>query len=1056
MLPPGFHPNSAFYGMQDELEQLHTRLFKAKKRRQGSVAVLLYAGPGAGKSYLARQYMYEYQQLYPGGIFWVDSKTPQSRANGYWHIAQAASELEKEKQSPDPSWVSHDTYVDKVRRWLESREDWLLIFDGIAFDEDKEITEFKKYLPFRPNTGIIYTSVDRSLSKKSRLFEPYGLQVKPLAVADAKKLLFKELGLKRPTPAQDKKAIQLVKHYERLPLAIHAISHRLVASGKALEKYDIESHLTDQHLAGPYQDIMTDLRSRGHKEALNLINVLSFFSHHIPVGMVLLGRKALVDAGLEIRSLDREGSSDRHIDNTLAILIRYGLIERTLDSDISSDHSSISTVARTSSGHSRASPSSEKLVFISPARSSIDMIKVHNVVQGFCRDELKVQNLTYFYQWLTVATELFCRSYTEANARIKAIRDPGHVRDYREYHIHAKRLIQHFPRKFPKGTIDLRPTKQRLLELTREIEKEVENRSPSSSQESVRNQKSIFDTASSMSTEPSTPASDLSQNALGSDVASESPEQVLSPPMPNIMPHLPDDQVSDQQTGSYGPASPTSTNLTLTPSMNDVPRNDTPDSQDGREWQKVPQRRTSSRVWANIRYRFPWPSKSGRGRGRKNLGEFRPVDPVLTNVQVIGAPIPPKEPAQRQSKTSLHSQSPAESSLANIGHASPPPSRGGSVRAQSRTRTTADGRPTYATVARNRPHENVPERRPSPLSSGPQLPGMHVSQADLDHRPFSHPVMEFDQDPMTQSAYSDPGLGLPTFQPPSSDSSSRRYSRDNQPNWPPTMSGGYGPHGHVEANFTPLPYQADIPITRRAPANVPIAPNGGHVHGLAPPSHPNMQFSMLPYGYGSQPLSHNTSHQSTHSLHTEPGRRPPRLSPGPRSSDPYLHQRTSSLTNMRIDGFPNPNPWSTHQFRIDQGSSAISSDIDSPVIGAQSMSRGSSGPGIRVPDGTVIEFGAPIASSRENLQFGEHDPIKVAEARWRTEQYERWLAQTQRHRGRTPYPQRNFIPTSSDTRQFESLLDQAAMSDRPFPNRTRSGSSPTRPTFHGSGLRNNR
>lgn len=1056
VLPPGFHPNSAFYGMQNELGQLHTRLSKVKKRSQGSVAVLLYAGPGAGKSYLARQYMYEYQRLYPGGIFWVDAKTPQSRANGYWHIAHAASELEEEKQSPDPSWLSHDKYVGKVRRWLESRDDWLLIFDGITFDDDSEITEFKKYLPFRPNTSIIYTSVDRTLSKKSRLFEPYGLHVKPLAVSEAKTFLFKELGIKHPSPAQDDKATQLVKHYERLPLAIHAISHRLVANGKALEKYDIVSHLTDQQLAKPYQDIIKDLNSQGYNEALNMINILSFFGHHIPVGMVLLGRKALTEANLEIRSLDREGSSDRHIDNTLAILIRYGLIERTLDSDILSDHSSGSSIGRTSSGYSRTSQGSEKVVFMSPARSSIDMIKVHTVIQGFCRDELKVQNPGNFYSWLGVATALLCSSYAEASARIKATRDPGHVRDYREYQTHARRLVRHFPTKLSRRAIDLRPLKQRLLDLAGEIEKEVENRSPSSSQESVRNQKSIFDTANSMSTEPSTPASDVSQTAWSSDIGYESPEQTRFPPMPDLLPVV---RIPDQPDSDYGLESPTSTNQTLSP-LTEVPSTNSPDNDGDEGWQKVPEKKKSLWGW---KPRLPWKG----GRGRKDLGEFRPAAaPVLTNVHGAGSSLPPKEPVERHSVSSLHSQSPAESLLANIGHSSPPPSRGGSIRSRSRTKTSVDGRPTYATVAKKHPSEKLPERRPSPLSTGPQLPEMGTPQTIPDHRPMYHPAMEVPQDPMSQSAYSDPGAGLPGFQSPGMEYAPRPYSRTHQPHWPPRVSNlrdEYGSYGPADANILPMPYAADIPITRRQPPNTSRAPNGGYSQGLAPPFRPEMPYSTVPYGYESQPLSRGPSRQSTHSLHTEPGRFPPRFSPGPMRSDPYLHKRTSSLTNMQQNGSPVMDPWSVHQMKFAHGDSGGNSEIDSPIVGAQPMSRGSSGPGIMVADGSVVEFGAPVGGSG-NIQFGEQAPISLEEARQRTEQYERWLAShdgystTSRHRGQVPYPRHNLMPTSSDSGEIESMLAQPAVGDRPqmaYPYRARSGSSPTRPTFYGLGLRGN-
>lgn len=54
VVPPGFHPNASFFGMQKELEILHSRLYKAKNRAERLMAVLVCGVPGSGKSHLAR------------------------------------------------------------------------------------------------------------------------------------------------------------------------------------------------------------------------------------------------------------------------------------------------------------------------------------------------------------------------------------------------------------------------------------------------------------------------------------------------------------------------------------------------------------------------------------------------------------------------------------------------------------------------------------------------------------------------------------------------------------------------------------------------------------------------------------------------------------------------------------------------------------------------------------------------------------------------------------------------------------------------------------------
>lgn len=1077
VLPSGFHPNSAFYGMRDDLTKLHNRLFNAERRCQGSVTVLLYAGPGAGKSYLARQYMYEYQDLYPGGIFWVDAKTPQSRAAAYWQIAHAAYEL----QSPGPGWFSNNMYVEKVRLWLEDREDWLLVFDGITFENGDELEEFKKYLPFRKNTSIIYTSVDRTLSQKARLFEPEGLQVKPLAASDARKLLFRDLGITSPTRGQERKATALVKHYECLPLAIHAIGHRLSANGKSLERYEIESHLTDQRLAGPYQGIMRDLKMKGRVEALNLINILSFFGHNVPVGMILYGRRALMEINVEVRAndMDRVGNSDRHIDNTLAVLIKYGLIERALDLYAMSDQSSGSSFGRRShSVHSHSSPESQEsslgnLALVGAARNSVDIVKVHAVVQGFCRDELKAHNREDFYRWLGVATALFCRSYVEATARIKATRGPGHVRDYREYQTHSRRLIRHFPATLRRSTVDLTPAHSRLSQLIDEMEAEIETRSPSSSEESVRHQKSIFDNAASFSSEPSTPASGSSRAAF-ENVGSESPEDVL-PAIPALIPGPPAIQIP-RPPGRQGYEGDNPGSISYSPSLSldtEMPPTPTPENDEDEGWQVVsPKQRKNKtipfwKIWGDRLQEGRRRKDHLTSRNRKDLGTFRhaPAAPIVSSVHGTGS-----SPAQihGSQNPSLHSQSPAESMLAGLRHSSPPPSRGGGLRATSRTRPPADGCPTYASVASSAGKEERQERLsfrhgvPTPSTS--PMPDTHLSHSNIENRPPSDAMLEPRVDRMTQSTHSDPGLEQLEHQAPASGVPGVLYSHahlseDFQTNAPGTGD-GYRPQG---VNRSLLPYEPHVTISRRRPANT--SGKSGNVQ-----AQPGNQYYLtsppLPNYYGSVPVSRGPSQQSTQSLHTEPSRIPPKFSPEPPKAASAWHQISSSLTDVRPFASPRPGTSPGQRMRFGQGEWGADSRSGTPVSdgAAPAMSRNSSGPGMVVGDGNVVEFGRVPASG--NIRFGEQDPISVDEARLRTEQYEHWLAsQYDWPSGmppdptQAPYPNQNLMPTSSDTGRLESLLEQTAANGPgrvQVEYRTRSDSSPARPDFHGLGLYNPR
>jgi hypothetical protein len=205
--------------------------------------------------------------------------------------------------------------------------------------------------------------------------------------------------------------------------------------------------------------------------------------------------------------------------------------------------------------------------------------------------------------------------------------------------------------------------------------------------------------------------------------------------------------------------------------------------------------------------------------------------------------------------------------------------------------------------------------------------------------------------------------------------------------------------------------------------------------------------------------------QSEKSLHTEPGRLPPRFSPSPAFSP---NNRASTHTNFTRSVSPMIDTRPATQITFGTGDWAAQSAPSSPLsIDAPIMSRGSSGPGMMVDSGdgmsrSLIEFGH--VPSTQLIRFGDLDPISVEEARRRTDQHERQL---ELHQGRyrsaspyqpvlPPYPNRNLMPSASNTDQLQEMSGQPqedAWGQERVTSRTRSGSSPTQPNFAGLGLR---
>jgi hypothetical protein len=187
--------------MEYELQELDRRLLIPKTRHRDGLRIAL-SPPGGGKSHLARQYVYSRRKDFPGGIFWIDARLRGDRFQGFWRWHKGYESVQDYRQNKETA----ATFVETVKKWFEARQGWLLVFDGVSFDKDEDVTDFQKFIPDSKNSSIIYTSVDRTLVRKQRLLYPIAVKVRPLDEKDAMDLLYKGLGIGRPTAEQDEKS----------------------------------------------------------------------------------------------------------------------------------------------------------------------------------------------------------------------------------------------------------------------------------------------------------------------------------------------------------------------------------------------------------------------------------------------------------------------------------------------------------------------------------------------------------------------------------------------------------------------------------------------------------------------------------------------------------------------------------------------------------------------------------------------------------------------------------------------------------------------------------
>ena len=212
VVPPGFHENPFFVGREKILDELDQHLFDGR-RATGTASVLLHGQPGVGKSSIARQYVAQHRGKFSGGVFWLNAYLLGELEHDLWMIHQKVIA----KTSPDMlagRGTSPPNFVEAVREWFQTRQEWLIVLDGVNVEGDREIRALQDFVPDSNNSSLIYVSRSRRLATTSNFPRPYAVKVAPLGLDDSLKLLFSELRIDKPRSAQTKNATRLSRRAE--------------------------------------------------------------------------------------------------------------------------------------------------------------------------------------------------------------------------------------------------------------------------------------------------------------------------------------------------------------------------------------------------------------------------------------------------------------------------------------------------------------------------------------------------------------------------------------------------------------------------------------------------------------------------------------------------------------------------------------------------------------------------------------------------------------------------------------------------------------------------
>lgn len=181
--------------------------------------------------------------------------------------------------------------------------------------------------------------------------------------------------------------------------------------------------------------------------------------------MCYTGVKAL-DKRTPVKSADFETRRNT-LNSTFKTLIAFALVERNENNEASS-------------------ASSRSTRSVDMGQDSLDILRVHGIVQAFFVDLLAEERCAAF--WLERATSMYCRAFDISDSRVKEDPQTGVPEDFRRFLIHGERLLFHisrFERRHPELTVCRELVEDRIGTIDKRIDQLTERITNISSQSSA-------------------------------------------------------------------------------------------------------------------------------------------------------------------------------------------------------------------------------------------------------------------------------------------------------------------------------------------------------------------------------------------------------------------------------------------------------------------------------------------------------------------------------------------------------------------------------------------
>ena len=427
--PPDIRPNDKTFGMKDEQIFLQKKLSPVPETGQITQGVLIWSpGPGSGKTHLARDFFFASHDLYPGGSFWIDARSRSDIINSFWEIATTIGVYEAHPTSRNDPRTTTRPSLDGVKRWLVDREKWLMVFDGLNFERNLTIEDFRTLLPRGRGCSIVFTSVDKSLEASFGDLIIHTVEVPPLTAADGISLMAWAMDMPEPTHLLQADELNTVEGLKCQPLAIRMYGRNIKIARESQTR--LRSGELDPGVSGLYGKVIAFLQAGQPQEVLYLVYLLAFFGPKIPFALVQRGAESL---GISSVKLEAYGRNDEHgtLDDSIRRLAEHKMLSmEAVDESLPRTPISLKVTRRSS--------------FDDQTAQRLDFISIREEVQVLVRDILADNPQEYQY-WLGAATDLFCLAFRSAAVQVSETPELAlSKRDLELFQAHGDRLRSHY------------------------------------------------------------------------------------------------------------------------------------------------------------------------------------------------------------------------------------------------------------------------------------------------------------------------------------------------------------------------------------------------------------------------------------------------------------------------------------------------------------------------------------------------------------------------------------------------------------------------------------